>query len=257
MQLPADAIPYLRGERFCAGYRLQLACSAPPRGRRMSDRISLLCEITNGLSVIHAGCVDHGIEQLERQRQRGQWLHERLCAAALRCAGVDLSAEGIEYLRDHLGLTDVYCADLAGDVPVALTGTRWDCLVLGELLEHIDNPVEFLRRIGRSYFRGLADRLILTVPNALCRKNAERATAGVEQINSDHRYWFTPYTISKVLFRAGFFIEDIELAKYAPPSPGWSLRRWRKRRQERQHPLLRDTIVVTARPVVDGTPPPG
>ena len=85
---------------------------------------------------------------------------------------------------------------------------KWDYLVAGEIVEHLDNPVEFLRLLNERY-KQRVDKIIITVPNAFRINNLTFSMKGQECINTDHRYWFTPYTICKVVHRANFVIEQL------------------------------------------------
>lgn len=56
------------------------------------------------------------------------------------------------------------------------------------------------------------DRIVITVPNAFSWTNIKMALKGRECINTDHRYWFSPYTISKIAYNAGLTPETIMYA---------------------------------------------
>jgi hypothetical protein len=57
---------------------------------------------------------------------------------------------------------------------------------------------------------------VITVPNAWTQTTMHMANQSAEIINSDHRYWFTPYTLSKVIVQAGLELEDIYFANRVP-----------------------------------------
>lgn len=85
---------------------------------------------------------------------------------------------------------------------------EWDYIVLGEILEHVDNPVEFLEKILKNYGKNIKN-ILITVPNILSTgRILEIKKNNGEMINSDHRYWFSPYTLLKVTERAGIKIEN-------------------------------------------------
>lgn len=94
---------------------------------------------------------------------------------------------------------------------------RWDYAILGEILEHIDNPVSYLNAIQQLYSDCLI-RIVITVPNAWTQATMRMANRSTEIINSDHRYWFTPYTLSKVMVQAGLHLEDLYFANRVPLS---------------------------------------
>jgi len=50
------------------------------------------------------------------------------------------------------------------------------------------------------------ERIIITVPSALRFRNLNGMK---ECINTDHRYWFTPFTIAKVCIEAGIYPEKL------------------------------------------------
>ena len=72
-----------------------------------------------------------------------------------------------------------------------ITGSRWDYAVFGEIIEHIDDPVHFLKTF-RQRFGGSVNRFIITVPNIYNKQHFTNMLKYREVINSDHRYWFTP-----------------------------------------------------------------
>ena len=107
------------------------------------------------------------------------------------------------------------------DTPLKeITETKWDYMILGEILEHVDNPVSFLSAIKNNY-SDYVDKIIITVPNGLRFINFKNVIKSKEAINSDHRFWFTPYTLGKICTRAGlnveefFFTLDYKMFKYS------------------------------------------
>ena len=81
----------------------------------------------------------------------------------------------------------------------------------GEIIEHLDNPVNFLKAFKEKYGNNV-ERFIITVPSIYNTHQFTNMMNYKEIINSDHRFWFTPYTISKVLASAGYKPEKITYA---------------------------------------------
>jgi hypothetical protein len=67
-----------------------------------------------------------------------------------------------------------------------------------------------------------------------------------ELINSDHRYWFTPYTLAKVVTRAGFTSLRLGFVENGVPRSRGGIRRALKQRLLRMHPALREVLVMEA-----------
>jgi hypothetical protein len=207
---------YLSGEKFSNS--LEVDCSVSSRNsvkdRWAENRLKLIVDRTKGKKVLHVGFTDH-LPLIKSKISQGRWLHKLLTDSSEICFGVDINAEAVEYVRSELGFRDVFVCDLLKDDLAPIIGeTRFDYLVLGEVLEHTDDPVEFLSTL-RSKTSLYVKRFLITVPNAFCFANLQNTWKSKENINSDHRYWFTPYTLAKVLTRAGMGIEEIGF--YGPP----------------------------------------
>jgi hypothetical protein len=237
MQWPAELLTYLRGEQFSNGLELKISAGSTP----LVDRLDYLEHRVRGKRVIHLGCVDH-LEILEEKRRAGKWLHDRLSAAAVECLGIDNNVEGIRHIRENLGMTPVVAADISGPLIPEITDGQWEYLILGEILEHVDNPVSFLSSI-RSKYRDRIVSMLVSVPNALRMENVFASLRHSEIINSDHRFWFTPYTLAKVGQRAGF--EPIEFTFCSTRIPG--RRELIRRMALSRFPALRDTLMMEFR----------
>lgn len=249
MQFEPEVFPFLRGERFDDKFSLQLNRIENRNGDKIPlDRIALLERLVTGKRVVHVGCVDHSPAIIEREMSRETWLHGGLLRVAGECIGVDINEAGIDYMKTALAIRDLYCCDLTRqDLPV-VSGLPLDFLLLGEILEHIENPVSFLHSLRKRHFPHAVQRLLVTVPNAFRLDNYRLAKAGCEKINSDHCYWFTPFTLAKVLTRADFQLEGIHFVVHKKKAASGLRKRWRHHLKKR-FPLLRDTIVAVAVPV--------
>lgn len=255
MRFSSECLPYLHGEAFSDSFSVAFLAEEESLPPWWMGRLAYLEQVLAGRSVIHVGCVDHGPKNAAARMAKGTWLHEKLAQITSCCAGVDIDAEGIRYLADVLGLSDVYCANLAEqDVP-ALQRRYWDVLLLGEVLEHLDDPVAFLKGVRQRY-GGCIGRLLVTVPNAFAWNNLRHALRGEERINTDHRYWFTPYTLAKVLYRAGFIPQAFHFMSLNPIHRPKLVKALIKGKAEKliafwfqkRYPALRKTLVMWAAP---------
>lgn len=242
MKIDRSTIPYLNGSKFSNGIKFLFSSEES----FITDRITLLKTITKDASVVHVGCADH-MELIEKKRKKGTWLHDILLKNAKHCIGIDINFETVKYLTDILKIDDIHCANIIKDKIPQITDKKWDYILLGEILEHTDNPVMFLSSIKEKY-SGIIDKIVITVPNAFCINNFFGTLKHSENINSDHRYWFTPFTISKVLAEAGMEADEIYLCQLRPFRYKFiSLRNRLKGFFLRKYPGLRNTLVVTAK----------
>lgn len=203
---------YLRGEKFSNRIDVALRYKEP-----IPNRVALLTDMSRGKNVVHLGCLDHK-PLIADKIARKQWLHKELTEVSKSCIGVDIDEEALAYVQSTFGYTNIVLGNFTTDKFEAISGKSWDLAILGELLEHIDNPVQFLAAI-RANYAGTIERIVVTVPNAWTRMTMKMAQSSVEMINSDHRYWFTPYTLAKVLYQAGMVTEEIKFANRIPLGP--------------------------------------
>ncbi|HTF22183.1 MAG TPA: methyltransferase domain-containing protein [Chryseolinea sp.] len=203
---------YLRGEKFSNRIDVALRYKEP-----VPNRVTFLTDMSRGKKIVHLGCLDHK-PLIADKIARKQWLHKELTDVSKACIGVDIDEDTLHYVESTFGYTNIVLGNFTTDKFEKISGNTWDYAILGELLEHIDNPVQFLSAI-RANYAGTIDRIVVTVPNAWTRITMKMAQSSVEMINSDHRYWFTPYTLAKVLYQAGMVTEEIKFANRIPLDP--------------------------------------
>ena len=201
MILSDDTMSYLRGDQFSSNFIPQFEYDAMDKIYMM--RRKFLFDLCADKQIIHLGCVDHNANVIQAKIKRNKWLHATLCQSAKRCLGIDINQQGIDYLRDTLNYKDVLCADILANDCSEIVAQKWDYLLIPEVLEHQNNPVQFLSDIRHRHHPHI-DQFVITVPNAFDISNFQNARKGQEPINSDHRYWFTPFTLAKILSEAGF-----------------------------------------------------
>lgn len=100
-----------------------------------------------------------------------------------------------------------YEEELVGDamkLPKLLNGRLFDNVVAGEIIEHIENPYEFVRVLKSCLNKN--GRLILSTPNPLAWP-----VVFFEVFNSkrfyytqNHLYYFTPRWVDRILYKCGF-----------------------------------------------------
>jgi hypothetical protein len=203
MKLEPGVIKYLKGEAF----RTSLNVEIGREKHRLISREAAITEMIKGKSVIHIGCSDH-IGVIQEKIRNKTWLHKLITDAAARCIGIDIDRESIEYLKSELGYTNVYHGNILTDELQVIKENKWDFAVFGEIIEHIDDPVNFLK-VFKEKFGAHINSFVITVPNIYNKRQFKNMLNYTEVINSDHRYWFTPYTISKILVSAGYNPEKI------------------------------------------------
>ena len=227
---------YLSGSEFNSGLKIDFKNEK----EYPVSRLEYLENLVQGKNIIHVGCADHK-ELIKDKIKKNHWLHKRLSDKAGRCLGVDIDKESIDYLINEFAVKDLLSCDLTRDVPDEIIVNKWDYMILGEILEHIDDPVSFLKAINSKYSK-YVNVIIVTVPNAFRASNYKNAMHHAEYINSDHRYWFTGYTLMKVMTAGGFNVTEISFCE----NFGLSRRKFLHYYKMKNYPLLRESIVCHA-----------
>lgn len=168
---------------------------------RPVDRISYIRDACEGRRVLDLGAMDETAFNVKRGS--GSWLHEEVAAVATSVVGLDSSpvvpSEGLKTsARSTIFRGDVY---KVGDFLTA-HGFTPDVVVAGELIEHVENPLVFLKSFTTvPALRG--KRLLLTTPNATAIHNFLIAMTKRESTHADHLSILSYKTLNTLLSRAG------------------------------------------------------
>ena len=203
-------------------------------------RPNVIFDIVYNKKVLHLGCTDH-MSVIDYKLENGIYLHQQLSRVSSECVGIDINSETTEYLSKR-GITNIIVQDITQPGIDTILDNQWDYLLMAEVLEHIDNPVAFLKDIATLYKSNIHS-VIITVPNALGYISVvEALNNGRESINNDHRYWFTPFTLCKVAYQAGLILDELIMCVYENSSQAAHANRTLLKNK----PLLMDTILLVA-----------
>jgi 2-polyprenyl-3-methyl-5-hydroxy-6-metoxy-1,4-benzoquinol methylase len=239
MNYPPGTEPYFTGDAFKPLLQLQYSKSFDmPR-----SRWDFLIEKARDRSVLHVGCLDHA-DLIDPKIEAGQWLHSAISEVASRCIGIDVNQELIERLRIRHGVDNIVYHDLtqAHGIPEIFLGD-WDNILLPDVLEHIPQPIEFLKGLRVSIGHRVKE-LVITTPNALCYDNFGLSLRNREHINSDHFALFSPYTLGKTVAAAGWHIRELHFVDYHPAARVTGIRSFLRYMALKHRPALRDTIAL-------------
>lgn len=155
--------------------------------------------------VLDLGCRD---ETALAKCDTPHWLHGEIVKVAKRVIGIDNSKEvppeGIQSGPNaRIERGDV------NQLEAVVKDTDIDVVVAGELLEHLPEPLAFLRQLRRLY---AGRELVLTTPNATSVSNALLALACRESNHHDHLQIFSVKTLNTLCLRTGF--QDWEILPY-------------------------------------------
>lgn len=163
------------------------------RQRPISDTNAFLGDFVRDQSVLDIGIIAHTIEQADDPR----WRHNLIRSAAARTLGIDVLEEPIAALRRR-GY-DVQVVDATSDTDLQ---QRFSRVVVGDVIEHVNDPVALLRFAGRHL---APDGLVLcSTPNPYYLGHILSVLRdGTFIANAEHVTWITPTMALELAHRAG------------------------------------------------------
>lgn len=189
--------------------------------KTIHDRFEIIGPRVQGVSVLDLGVVNsrpaRGETSQRLMEHKPGLLFGRICKANPQTLGVDIDPVGVETLKG-MGFNAV-CAD----VETMDLGRRFDTIVAGEIIEHLENPGRFLRNLKRHLNPGGV--LLISTPNPFyCSQTWKIWRHGMPQVHEDHVTWFDPLTMEQMLKRTGFRVTE----GYWVTGRRWSLLNWKR-----------------------------
>ena len=166
--------------------------------RYLVDRETYILNAVKGKSVLHLGCADYPFT--EERIANGSWLHSKITSLAKSCVGLELDATTVNMLRDQHKVENLIVGD--AEKLDLLIPQKFELIVAGELIEHLNNPGLFLETASQILAPG--GLLIITTTNAFCLRRLIRIPFGTESIHPDHTYYFSHATLSTLVRRFGY-----------------------------------------------------
>lgn len=170
--------------------------------KRVGTEVSykdFLSEHLHGRTVLDIGMVEHDVGHLAKVG----WLHDFVRDASASATGVDILETPIAALAAR-GY-DVIAADATSDTDL---GRRWDVVHLGNVIEHVADPVRLLSFAKRHLAR--SGSIIVNTPNPwFYRHILQLLRTGVFIANAEHVSWVTPSLALELARRS-----DLSLREY-------------------------------------------
>lgn len=178
-----------------------------PRANRVAGRQEWITELCSGKRVVHMGFADVGCEP--NRSAPGAWLHARLALAAGEIVGLDSDPETVASAKAHgFDVAMVDCTDV--EAVHRLQIHRADVVLVGELIEHVDDPVALLK--SASALVRPDGEVVVTTPNARSLHGLLLAAARREMVHPDHLMSFSARQLFETARRSG--LRPTELLTY-------------------------------------------
>ncbi len=150
-------------------------------------------------AVMDLGCVDARPQRntADQRIAKPNFLFKRITEINPDVLGVDIDPQGIEQLKQQ-GFNAI-CAD----VETMDLGRKFDTIIAGEIIEHLENCGLFLRNMHRHLKPD--GTLIISTPNPFYAGQTWKIWRyGRPMVHEDHMNWQDPTTLDALLRRTGF-----------------------------------------------------
>jgi 2-polyprenyl-3-methyl-5-hydroxy-6-metoxy-1,4-benzoquinol methylase len=158
------------------------------------DRTTYLLNQVKGKRLLHVGCTDAPITP--DRLAEGTLLHLKLRQVTTSILGIDIAEKELAQLRMH-GCDDVTLMD----AEALSLNERFDCILAGDVVEHLNNPGLFLQGAVQHLLPG--GEIIIGVPSALSAGIVKTWLLGIEDVHRDHTFYFSPKTLAELCRRFG------------------------------------------------------
>jgi len=160
-------------------------------------------ELVASRSVLDIGVVEHDINHVGLPT----WKHKYIRDRASHTLGIDIVPEGIDLLKQK-----GYNVRLADATSEEDLGERFERVVIGDVIEHVNNPVRLLQFAGRHLApEGL---ILVSTPNPYWIKHIfSTFVRGTLVTNADHISWVSPAAALELGRRAGLSLQEYWLMR--------------------------------------------
>jgi 2-polyprenyl-3-methyl-5-hydroxy-6-metoxy-1,4-benzoquinol methylase len=194
----------------------------------IADREAFLLDAVRGKKVLSIGLGGYSdIRSYSfnlKTQDLSRTLSGRLAAAAESATFLDLSQDAILAFKPTVSAA-YYEQDVTADLgtwPEELRALEFDVIILGEVLEHLDNPGAALRNLSR--LLTASGVLIVTVPNAFSMSGIVKMFMGVENTHPEHTCHYSYLTIQRLFSMSKMKLVHLQWYSWTKPRPANPLR---------------------------------
>jgi len=169
-----------------------------------TTRMDMVLNFCRGQEVLDIGAGEHDVSFYSEE----SWEHGRIARVARRAVAAELMPELCAHYNEK-GF-DFRHVDATSDVDL---GDRFDRVFIGDVIEHVNDPVALLR-FARRHLRPQG-RILVTTPNPFAprfRQHRARRRTRYVMANLEHTRWVSISNMHELVWRA-----DLELVKLRWP----------------------------------------
>lgn len=177
------------------------------------NRVDYILDHCNGKNVLHIGFTDH---PFTKQRiEDGSLLHLQLQKVTSTLVGMDIEETAIQ---EYISMTDdvrVFNGDITVGYPDQFIKCKPELILLSEVLEHLTDPYRAIDILYQRFPEGTS--VLVTVPNYTALDSFAASLNQTESVHPDHKYYFSPYTLRRLLDDKRFELKQLDFGMYYQP----------------------------------------
>jgi len=164
----------------------------------ISDAFEFIRSFVDGEDVLDIGVVAHTIERTSDPN----WKHGIIKGSANSVIGVDILESPVRALREQGFDVRIMDATSSDDI-----GERFSCVIIGDVIEHVDNPVSLLKFAKRHL--KIDGKILCSTPNPFFVETVVSSFRDGWYIpNADHVRWITPTMALEIAHRADLSLHE-------------------------------------------------
>lgn len=162
----------------------------------------IIIEKCNNKNILHIGATDTPYH-LEKAK-KNLLLHQKLLKICKNLVGIDVDKKSILELKKY-GINNILHGNILDENYIKnFIGQKFDFIVIGDVIEHLENPgimLDNIKKIGNN-----DTKIILTTPNVFSYYCFKAFVFGLENVHPDHVFWPSYKTMRELFRRKGFTI---------------------------------------------------
>jgi len=164
---------------------------------KVKYRNDFLFDKIKNKKILDIGCIGHKIKHFNSDSS----LHSFLKKHSKKVTGMDYLKKEVSILRKK-GHDVIY-----GNAEDFDFKQKYELIIAGELIEHLNNPGNFLKSAKRSIKKN--GSIIITTPNTFSFRNLIFSLLFVDPpVNSEHTMYFDPITLKRLIENNGLKIKS-------------------------------------------------
>ncbi len=182
----------------------------PTMKANLLNRVDFILGYCKGKRILHIGFTDHPFTA--ERITSGDLLHLELQKITPHLAGLDVEPAAVNQYQSITHDENVWVGDIMVAYPAQATAFNPTVILLTEVLEHLSNPYQAIDVLHAGFQTGTT--ILVTVPNYTALDSIAASLHQTESIHPDHRWYFSPYTLTALFDKKRFKLNQLNFGMY-------------------------------------------